>query len=266
MMTRSPLLRITFFTLLALLPAAGSRAAEPPSTEGAVVLEGLIPQIASGGDAFYMEFSFLNSTAAPATVTLSFFDSAALPMMVTYMQDGVEVTSTTLAETVAPRGVEFVQTTLNTESVSIGYARVLSSPVDAVRVLTDFNQVVPGRPLFKTFIPEVRSASGVLFVPARNMGGLTASLAVVSLANQDVTFIARNINGVEQCRYGQPLSSGEHTAFIVPDLLACIAGMNAVVEVQGSLGLGLYAVGITAQDDGAFSTQPAVAGPPLLIF
>ena len=75
-----------FLAALSLFALAASsaplaHAAEPSSGKNAVInAEGVIPQIATGGGSFYMDFQFVNSSALPATVTLTFFDSDDVPM------------------------------------------------------------------------------------------------------------------------------------------------------------------------------------------
>ncbi len=251
--------------LLAFAPSAVTAADRPAPEGGPPPLSDVIPQIATGGGAFFMEFQFVNASASPASVTLSFFDGDALPMEVTYVQDGVTTTATTLVETISPKGVGFAHTVLETDNAQVGYAQISGSPRGRVNVQATFNQVVEGRPLFQAFIPRAVAEANSFFVPAVSTGGRTASLAVVSATDQDVVYIGRNPNGVELCRAGRPFIAGEHRAFIVRDMLPCMAGVRGIVEVSGSNLQGvIYGVGITAQDDGAFVTQPPATPPPPL--
>jgi hypothetical protein len=260
---------VAALSLLAL--TAGSTtltyAAEPSSGKNAVInAEGVIPQIATGGGSFYMDFQFVNSSALPATVTLTFFDSDGVPMAVPYVQDGIESTATTLVETVAPGGVEFARTLFDAPDVQVGYAEVVSSIFYAITVQSTFTQVVPDRPLFRAFIPEDKNTNkGRFFLPSIDTGSQTSSMAVVSGVAQSVSYIARNRNGVELCNSGRPFLKGEHRAFIIRDMLPCLAGVDGIVEVVGSEGERIFGVGITAEDSGAFVTQPPV-DPVLLLF
>lgn len=241
------------------------QAAEPASKAIVINAEGVIPQIATGGGAYFMNFQFVNSSTNAATVTLSFFDSDGVPMAVPYIQDGTPTTATTLVEVVAPGGVEFAKTVLEAADIQVGYAKVVSSTFHAITVQTTFNQVVEGRPLFQAYIPEDTEINRPKFyLPSINTGGQTSSLAVVSTAAQMVSYIGRNRNGVELCNAGRPFLQGEHRAFLIRDMLPCMAGIDGIVEVRGSIEKDLYGVGITAQDDGAFVTQPPV-GPPVVI-
>jgi hypothetical protein len=214
-----------------------------------------------------MDFQFVNSSALPATVTLTFFDSDGVPMAVPYVQDGIPSTATTLVETVAPGGVEFARAVLGAVDVQVGYAEMISSNFFAISVQSTFTQVVPDRPLFQAYIPEDTNINkGRFFLPSVNTGSQTSSMAVVSGVAQNVTYIARNRNGVELCSAGRPFMKGEHRAFIIRDMLPCLVGVDGIiVEVVGSENERLFGVGITAQDSGAFVTQPPVA-PLLLLF
>jgi len=260
--------RFTLILALALAATLPSAAADRGDTKEAFILPGdsVIPQIATGGGSLFMTFQFVGITDTAATVTLSFFDGAGDPMAIPYMQDGQEIVSDTLTETVAPGGFEVARTVIGAESVQVGYARVSSAPENSVAVSVAFNQVVPGRPLFQAFIPLDTVLHNRFFVPALNTGGFTGSMAIVSLIQQDVTFIARNNNGVELCREARKFAAGQHTAFLFRDRLACTAGVDTVIEVVGSEDFGLAGFGLTAEDSGAFVTQP-VFGPeiPLLL-
>ena len=84
---------------------------EAASKDGFVVASNsVIPQIANGGGSFFMAFQLMNVTAAPATVTISFLDAQGNPMAIPFVQDGAQVTASTLSETIAPRGIEFAAT------------------------------------------------------------------------------------------------------------------------------------------------------------
>ena len=254
--------------VLLLLLAVAGWAAEPPTPEGGPPIpDGIIPQIATGGGAFFMDFQFVNASGNPASVTISFFDSDGMPMAVPYIQDGAVTTATTLIETVSPRGIEFARTVVDAEDTQIGYAEVESTPPGRIAVQSTFNQVVEGRPLFQAYIPTATNLSNAFFLPAVTTAGQTGSMAVVSLTAQNVTYTARNLNGVELCNAGRPFLAGEHRAFILRDILPCLAGVRGIVEVRGASEQGLlFGVGITAQDDGAFVTQPPVFAPAPLVF
>ncbi len=76
-----------------------------------------------------------------------------------------------------------------------------------------------------------------------------------------MTFSARSENGVDLCDDTLSFGAGEHVAFVIRDQLPCTAGVNGVLEVQGT-SIGLAGFGITAQDDGAFVTQPVYGQVP----
>lgn len=89
-------------------------------------------------------------------------------------------------------------------------------------------------------------------------------MAVVSGVAQSVNYIARNRNGAALCNAGRPFLKGEYRAFLIRDMLPCLVGVDGIGEVVGSEGERLFGVGITADDSGAFVTQPPVA-PVLLL-
>ncbi len=228
----------------------------------AFVLPGdqVVPQVATGGDAFFMSFQFVNFTDRAASVRLSFFDGAGDPMMIPYEQHGAALTDDVLTDTIIAGGIGFAVTS-SSGPVRIGYALVESIPENAIAVSTAFNQIVPGRPLFQSFVPLSTALHDRFFVPVLNAGGFTGALAVVSLVAQDVTFSARSENGVDLCDDTLSFGAGEHVAFVIRDQLPCTAGVNGVLEVQGT-SIGLAGFGITAQDDAAFVTQPVYGQVP----
>ena len=115
--------------------------------------------------------------------------------------------------------------------------------------------------MFQSFIPLSSAVQDRFLVPVLNTGPSTGSIAIVSLIAQEVTLTARDTNGVPLCSGTRMFAAGEHTAFIVRDFpaLNCTANVDSILEVQGPE-KALSGVGITAQDSGAFSTQP-VYGP-----
>ena len=231
-----------------------------PTRVSAFVLPGdrVIPQVATGGDTFFTKFQMKNLTAAAATVEISIFDSMGQPMAVPYVQDGASITAATLTDTIAANGIEFAETQLSGPRL-VGYALVRSSPPNSVAVSAAFNQVIPNRPIFQAFVPLATELHDRFSIPILNTGGFTASTAVVALVAQQLTFIARNRSGVELCRDQKMFAEGEHLAFIVRDRLPCTAGADGSLDVVGQE-VGLAGFGLTAQDGGAFVTQP-VYGP-----
>lgn len=250
-----------------MLFAAGSVWAADAQKE-AFILPGdiLIPQVATGGDGTYglfMTFEFVNMTNGPATVQVTFSDSSGNPMVLSFEQDGAPVQATFLSKAFGAKGSSFART-FPTGPTQVGYARVTSIPENAVAVSATFNQAVEGRPLFQSFIPLSSGIQNRFLVPMLNAGASTGSIAIVSLAAQDVTLSVLDANGVTQCSTTRTFAAGEHTAFVAKDMpgLACTANVNTVLEVQGTQAA-LGAVGITAQDSGAFSTQPVYGLVPL---
>ncbi len=220
----------------------------------------VIPQIATGGGTFFMSFQFISIATVPSTVQVDFFDGAGLPMAITYVQDDIEVTATMLTDTVAPGGIEFARTTLSSTQ-QIGYATVTSAPPLSVAVGTAFNQVIPNRPIFQAFVPLSTTRHDRFAVPFLNRGRSTGSIAVVSRVAQDVRFTAKNNNGTVLCEDTQSFTEGQHQAFVIRDRLPCTDGINGVLEVIGATP-GLSGFGITADDGGAFVTQPVFGAEP----
>jgi hypothetical protein len=130
-------------------------------------------------------------------------------------------------------------------------------------VSTAFNQVVPGRPLFQSFVPLSTALHNRFFVPFTNTGTSTSALAIVSLVAQTLTIRVRNNNGTEQCSRTAPFTAGQHLAFVIEAVqeLACSANANGVIEVSAP-SIGLSGFGITAEDTGAFVTQPVYGEIP----
>ena len=233
--------------------------------KGAFVLPGdvVVPQIATGGDGtfgFFMTFQLVNFTNNAAAVQISFFDSTGNPMVIDFEQDGQPGSASFISASLGAKGSSLART-FPAGATQIGYARVLSQPANSVAVSATFNQAVSGRPLFQSFIPLSSGLQGSFMVPVLNAGPFTGSVAVVSQVAQTVTMTVRDFNGVALCSAMRPFAVGEHIAAVVSSIqgLACAAGRDSMLEIQGPT-KALAGIGITAEDSGAFSTQP-VYGP-----
>jgi hypothetical protein len=207
-----------------------------------------------------MTLQLVNFTNAAASVQVSFFDSTGNPMVINFELDGAAGTASFLTKALGAKGSSFART-FPMGATQVGYARIQSTPADSIAVSATFNQAVEGRPLFQSFIPLSSGVQDRFLVPVLNAGPSTGAIAIVSLAAQTVTLTARDTTGVSLCSATRMFNAGEHTAFIVTDMaaLSCTANRNTVLEVSGPQ-KALSGIGITAQDSGAFSTQP-VYGP-----
>ena len=228
----------------------------------------ILPQIANGalagGAFFFTVFEAVNVTVGPASFEVSFFTSAGAPMLLPVMQDGGTIETGMIGDAIAPGGVRFAVTVPGAEGdVRIGYAVVTSTPENSVALVAKFSNQVPGERLFQASIPTESRLHDSFFVPYTNTNGFVASLAVVSLVEQTVTFRANAPSGTEVCNTTRPFTAGEHFPFLIRDLLACTAGNNGVVEVEGE-GIGLSGVGFSAADAGlgAFVTVPVYGAVP----
>jgi len=261
-MTRSTIIAALLLSLVCVLSLQG---ADGNASKDAFVLPGdvILPQIATGGDGaqgFFMTFQSVNITNAAASVQISFFDSTGNPMVLDFVEDGTPVTASFLSKTLGAKGSSFART-FPMGATQVGYARVQSTPPNSIAVSATFNQAVTDRPLFQSFIPLSSGVQDRFLVPVLNSGVSTGSVAIVSLVSQQVTLTARDTNGVALCSGTRMFAAGEHAAFVVSSLaaLSCTANVDSILEVQGPE-KALSGVGITAQDSGAFSTQP-VYGP-----
>ena len=220
-----------------------------------------------------MAFQFMNMSSVAASFQLSFFDGAGNPMSLPFTLDGTENPGGTfIGGRVAARGISFAMT--SGTDVQVGYARITSTPPDSIAVSASFVQTIPGRPQFTASVPLSTALHDRFFVPVFNEGPFTASLAIVSLITQTVTFTARNPDGTvpnntsgAPCVFERAFAAGQHFQAI-PTLpttnplglgFDCLDGRNAVIEISGT-DIGLAGVGITAVDSGAFITQP-IFGP-----
>jgi hypothetical protein len=121
-----------------------------------------------------------------------------------------------------------------------------------------FNQVVEGRPIFQAFIPLDKSSKGGFFVSSVNSNGRTSSTAIMSATTQAVRYLALDRGGNLLCDAARFFTPGLHDSFIISQRLRCLAGVDGMVLVAGDPDSGLFGVGITAQDDGAFVTHPVI--------
>jgi hypothetical protein len=203
----------------------------------------------------------VNITNQASTATMQFFDSSGVPMPLMVGEGGEETTTSVFMIAVGAKGAAFARTFPIGNPPQIGYAQITSAPARSVAVSATFNQVVPGRPLFQSFIPLSTSVHDQFFVPVLNGGSSTGSVAIVSLAEQEVGLTLRDRNGIVLCSATKMFTAGQHRAFVIKTdrELGCAPDRNTVLEVIGALG-GLAGVGVTAEDTGSFSTQP-VYGP-----
>lgn len=164
------------------------------------------------------------------------------------------------------RGFGLIVTVPTGADVRIGFAAVFSDPENSVGVTATFSNQVPGERAYQASVPLTSQLHGEFFMPYLNEEPFVSSMAVVSVLPQNVTFIARDPDGVEECRVSEAFAGGAHRAFLISALLPCTAGKNGSVEVQGSASLGLAAIGFNALDGGlgAFVTQPVWGALPEL--
>ena len=242
-------------------------AASTAGQQNAVLAPGdiVLPQIANGtvtgGQIYYTVFEAINLTDNLARVDITFFDSNGSAMSLPLSTGGVNVTSGSLAGTVQGHGYARGETVFAGNPVQVGYALVRSQPEGAVAVTARFGNRVPNERLFQAAIPLETTQHQRFHVGFTNTNNTVSSLAVVSAAQQTVTFTARDANGQPLCTATRGFGAGQHLPFILTDVLPCTANINGIVDVQGT-STGLSGVGFLANDRGlgSFVTQQ-VYGP-----
>ncbi|MDA0205836.1 MAG: hypothetical protein O2795_10890 [Acidobacteria bacterium] len=247
--------------VLGLAPHWTAQAAEPAQKKVRTVV-GIIPQIATGGGSFFMDFQFVNNSEKFSSVHIEFFDSSGVQMTVPLTSGGFLYTNSKYMVDISPQNTLFVSTQRDAPEVQIGYAVVTSDPPNAGVVHATFNQVIPGRPLFQAFIPLDDGSRSLFYLPSVNSNGRTSSMAVMSVTNQGVRYLALDQGGNVLCDSLTVFNQGQHEAFIVPERLPCLAGIDGMVLVAGDPESGIFGVGITAQDGGALVTQPVIPAAP----
>jgi hypothetical protein len=99
-------------------------------------------------------------------------------------------------------------------------------------------------------------------LPFVNSLPLTTTLAWVNRSglSQEVTLIARGVDGAEKCRDTRQLAAGAHESFIVGDRLLCSRDSLGVLQIEAS-GDGIAATGFFFHSLGPFTTNlPIVPG------
>jgi len=207
---------------------------------------------------FTSVFYIVNTGAASASFTLSFFDESGNPLTVplSLPQTGATPTTSALTQNLAAGAMLVVETVANDAAASV---------VGSAQLTTTGN--VSGFEIFRwtTFgqeasVPlETRTPAGFVLV-FDDTGGLTTGVALSNVAASAATVTAKIYDdaGVLLQTASINLAGRGHTSFLLPDSYSVTANKRGMVEFVVPAGGKINAVGLRAKGDGTLTTIPVL--------
>ena len=207
---------------------------------------------------FTSVFYLVNTGAAPASFTLSFFDESGNPLNVPLLQPQSENTTTTsaLTQTLAAGAMLVVQTQAQD---------ALPSVVGSAQLTTTGN--VSGFEIFRwtTFgqeasVPlETRAPASYVLV-FDNTNGLTTGVALANASGTaaKVSVIIRDDTGTQIGTDTISFSGHGHTSFLLPSKYAFAGNKRGMVEFVVPQDGQISVVGLRAKADGTLTTMPVL--------
>lgn len=222
-----------------------------PSKDAANIFIGSVLAQVAVGAAWSTEIQVMHSrfNDIPETFTVRFHNEAGQDLALPVVGIG---TVTSVSGVLQPRGVTFFQLE-GGATTKVGFASIETILPGGATMNAILTQRIEGRPDFQASVPSMDVAGTNFQFPFRNDGAFTTTMALVSRADQLVTSIARDVNGVELCRTTWEMNAGEHISLLISDLLPCTADARGVLEVVPDEGGTMIA--FLFNDFGAFTTQ-----------
>jgi hypothetical protein len=223
----------------------------------------IIPQIADGG-AWQTTLVLTNTSASPASASLSFFEEISVGTTQAWNLQFLEVSNTQNLS--IPAGATIILHTQDNPSASTntGWAQMQSST--AVSAYAIFTQHVPGRQDQDGTAPAAPAASRIL-VPFDNSNGFVTTIAIAN-----TTAVSENISvnllpnsGVISSPSPITLPGQGHAAFALPTQFAATNGISGTLEfyiANGSFSI----LALRFNPTGAFTAAPVYSetGPPVI--
>ena len=223
----------------------------------------IIPQIADGG-AWQTTLVLTNTSASPATVTLSFFQETTGGATQSWNLPLLEVSSTQNLS-LPGAGTLFLHTPGTASTTSVGWGQV-EAATGTVVAYAIFTQRVSGLPDQDCTAPAAAGATRIL-MPFDNTSGFVTSMAIANPGSS-----AESVSvGIETTKgsISQPspisLPAQGHTAFTVPQQFPAAAGQSGLMEFYSATG-NISVIALRFNPTGSFTAAPVYAesGTPII--
>lgn len=219
---------------------------------------GSMAQVASGGG-WQTTFTLVNTGTSAAQAQLSFFDNngSALSLPLTFVQSGTMATAPTISQTIAAGGTLAVLTQGNNAAATVaGSAQLTTTGNISGFAIYRYNPT--GQ---EAVVPlETRNANAYILA-FDNTNGIATGLALANVSNQaiSVPVVLRDDTGASLGTATINLAALGHTAFILAESYASVAGKRGTVEFDTPTGAQISALGLRGTPSGAVTTIPVLA-------
>ena len=200
----------------------------------------------------------LNPATTPASFSLNFYDDTGAPLSVPLFlpQTGINVTTDSLVQAMAPGTVLVVQTRANDKLASVSASAQLVSG-GTVTAFEVFEWTTTGQ---EASVPlETRNAGGFVLL-YDNTGSRTTGVAVAAFGSGPATIpvVVRDDAGNVVRNDTITLPAHGHTAFLLPSTYPETARKRGMVEFIINPGVKASVIGLQAKSDGSLTTVPAL--------
>ena len=221
----------------------------------------VLPHLAAGGG-WSTVLSLINSSAAavPATVAFRGDDGSPLKLLVTTIQQGVAITTTSssVSATINPNSTVLISTEDQSTNLIKGWADVQSNgPLGGYAV---FRSSAPTGLPVEGAVPLQTQFQAVINIPFDNSAGFVTGVAIAnqSTASANIAVSAWDENGLALGSQSVQLAAGGHAELLLPGLLPLTAGKRGLIKLQGPAGGGISAVALRLSQFGAIISLPTM--------
>jgi len=223
----------------------------------------IIPQIADGG-AWQTTLVLTNTSASPASVTLSFFQETTGGATQRWNPPFLEVSSTQNLS-LPGAGTLFLHTAGTASATSVGWGQVQAA-AGTVVAYAIFTQRVSGLPDQDCTAPAATAATRIL-MPFDNTNGFVTSMAIAnpSSSTESVSVGIKTAGGTISQPSPITLPAQGHTAFTLPQQFPATAGQSGLMEFYSATG-SISVIALRFNPTGSFTAAPVYAesGTPII--
>ena len=216
------------------------------------------PHLAAGGG-WSTVLSLINSsaTAVPATVAFRGDDGSPLKLLVTTIQQGVAITTTSssVSATINPNSTVLISTEDQSTNLTKGWADVQSSgPLGGYAV---FRSSPPTGLPVEGAIPLQTQFPAAINVPFDNTAGFVTGIALANQATApaNITVMIWDESGLTLGSQAVQIPAGGHIE-LLPNQLPLTAGKRGLIKLQSPTGGAISAVALRLSQFGGFISLP----------
>jgi len=224
------------------------------------VTGGAIAHIAAGAS-WTTLISLVNTTTVPvvAITTLYGDDGTPLSLPITTTAQGTSQTATaaSVTATIKPNATLLLSVGAQLNSLSTGWAKVLSSgPLGGFAI---FRTNSSNSPVSEGTVPLQSQVTSSTIIPYDNSGGLVTGAAVANLSGAPVVLTATSWDdsGNQLGTQHIPVAANGHTSFVVTNQFPETAGTGGVLIFQSNNGT-ISGLGLRFSPFGTFTSLPTI--------